>query len=260
MRRALATVFACCAMSVAALAAGKEPSLQVVPGDFITQQSPDGSWAVIQILAVDTWPDGSKAAHCRTLENSRARPDMRAVEALKTRVGHAPIDAASFGDWQKVGSRPVTRADQEGFEVYLKLTDFPRYLELTGQSADKIVGRAHDHYLRANALGDSGKRREAIAAYDEAIDLFPLFYEAIDNRAFTLMELGDYRSALGGFEDSLRVNPEGFAAVFSHAECLLRLGEFEKAEAEFKAGANQFPERRAQFDRFADMARRRVKP
>jgi hypothetical protein len=48
--------------------------------------------------------------------------------------------------------------------------------------------------------------------------------------------------------------------VFSHAECLLRLGEFEKAEAEFKAGANQFPERRAQFDRFADMARRRVTP
>ncbi len=153
---------------------------------------------------------------------------MQKASRLGVRVGHAPIDAASFSDWERVGNRPVRDADLDGFKVYLKHTDFSRYLQFTGQDVDKIVATANGHYKRGYALSDEGKRREAIAEYDQAIDLFPLFYEAIDNRAFLFMELGDYRTALAGFEESLRVEPDGQTAFFSRAECHLRLGEFEQ--------------------------------
>jgi tetratricopeptide (TPR) repeat protein len=241
------------------LLAGSKP-LEVSAGDVITQKQQDGTWATILILLVDTWPDGSKAAHCRTFENSSTKPDLKAASHLAVRVGHAPIDAASFAGWERVGNRAVRDVDLDGFKVYLKHTDFPRYLEVTGQDPDKIVAAANAHYKRGYALSDEGKRREAIVEYSEAIELFPLFYEAIDNRAFLHMELGDYRTALAGFEESLRVEPDGKAAFFSRAECHLRLGEFDLAAAQFTEGAKKFPADRAQFDRFAEMARKRIKP
>lgn len=256
MKQSLTILLLCLSTS---LFAGSK-TLEVSAGDVITQKQDDGSWATILILLVDTWPNGSKAAHCRTFENSASKPDMKAVSRLAIRVGHAPIDAASFADWERVGNRAVRDADLDGFKVYLKYTDFPRYLEFTGQDPDKIVSAANAHYKRGYALSDEGKRREAIAEYDKAVELFPLFYEAIDNRAFLHMELGDYRTALAGFEESLRVEPNGEAAFFSRAECHLRLGEFDQAASQFTEGAKKFPANRAQFDRFADMARKRVKP
>ena len=75
---------------------------------------------------------------------------------------------------------------------------------------------------------------------DNAVDLFPLFYEAIDNRAFTYMELGKVAEALQDFETSLEVNPDGEAAFFSRGECLMKLGQLLAAEAVFQEGQTKF--------------------
>lgn len=107
-----------------------------------------------------------------------------------------------------------------------------------------LVARANDHYRRACALGNIEKRTEAIEEYSKAIDIFPLFYEAIDNRAFTYMELGDYVTALRGFEQSLRVNQEGRAAFFSRGECLMKLGMSDEAASISREGEERFPEDR----------------
>jgi len=237
-----------------------EKRLLVAPGDILTKQQPLGGWSTVKILLVDTWPDGSKAAHVLTYEDSAAKPDAALVAKLGVRVWHAPIDAASFGDWERIANAPATEAEMQGFRVYLKMTDFPRYLEFTHQDAGKLVAAANEHYRRGIALGDAKQRKEAIAEYDKAIDLFPLFYEAIDNRAFLFMELGDYRTALAGFEDSLRVEPNGESAVFSRAECHLRLDEFEIAERLFGEGAKRFPARGEFFEKYRDLAHRRINP
>ena len=211
---------------------------------------------MIKILCVDPWPDGSLSAHCRTYMPVAQRPVAGGLDKLEVRVGHAPIAAASFSrGWKRIANLPVLAADLDGFLVYLKLTDFPRYLQVSGHDLDAIVREANEHYRRACALGDAGKRAEAIAEYDAAIELFPMFFEAIDNRAFTFMELGDYRTALAGFEDSLRTNPEGFAAFFSRGECLLRLKQFAQAEAVFAAGLERFQDRREMFAKYLSLAR-----
>ncbi|MCZ8227516.1 MAG: tetratricopeptide repeat protein, partial [Burkholderiaceae bacterium] len=209
--------------------------LVVTPGDLVVQQNKNG-WMAIKILAVDPWPDGSAAAHCLTYESVPDRPTLESLKEAPVRALHAPIDAGSFSAWERLGNQAPSKEDLAGFIEYLKLTDFPRYVAFTGQDAMEIVRKANEHYNRANALGEKGKRVEAIAEYSQAIELFPLYYEAIDNRAFTHMELGNLREALVDFEQSLRVYPDGSTAFFSKGECLMKLGELKAAEAIFEEG------------------------
>ena len=261
MRRAIAMLFAVIAMPLSIALAQDSSSPQMKqkltlrPGDLIVQQNEDG-WSAIKILAVDAWPDGTSAAHCLTYRSVADKPTVESLRRATVRIWHAPIDAGSFDEgWERIGNEAPSRDDLVGFVEYLKLTDFPRYLSFTGQDVDDVIRKANAHYQRAYSLGEQGKRVEAVAEYDKAIDLFPLFYEAIDNRAFTHMELGEFTEALHGFEQSLRVNPNGMAAFFSRGECLMKLGELASAEAVFREGQHRFPEQRAMFAEFLDRVR-----
>jgi tetratricopeptide (TPR) repeat protein len=249
-----ATVAAALGISTAQAASQLPQTLVVKPGDLITKKEKDG-WAAIKILAVDPWPDGSAAAHCLTYESAASKPTIGSLKQASVRVWHAPIDAGSFKDWELIGNQPPSKEELSGFVHYLKLTDFPRYVSFTGQDSKEIVRKANEHYKKAYALGDRGKRAEAISEYSKAIDLFPLFYEAIDNRAFTYMELGRVQEALQDFEASLRVNPDGMAAFFSRGECLMKLGRLTAAEAVFVEGQTKFPDKRALFAKFVERVR-----
>ena len=260
----LRSVFTLCAALLSALGISaaqasdlpeNERELTVKPGDVIVNQD-KGQWSAIKILAVDQWPDGSSAAHCLTYKAVPTKPSLESLQQAAVLVWHAPIDAASFRKgWELIGNRVPTKAELVGFVEYLKLTDFPRYVAITGQDSKEIVRNANAHYQRAYALGDQGKKKEAIGEYTEAIELFPLFYEAIDNRAFTYMELGMLREALHDFEQSLRVNPNGVSAFFSRGECLMKLGDLKAAESVFQEGQNRFPEQRAMFTKFLEQVR-----
>jgi len=230
------------------------------PGDIITQKNEKGEWSVVKILEMDKWPDGSYAAHCLTYKSVSNKPAKTSINNLSVLIYHAPIDAKSFENgWEFLDNQPVAKEELVGFVEYLKLTDFPRYIKYTGQDPKEIVGKANKHYQRAYALGTDGKRKEAIEEYSKAIELFPLFYEAIDNRAFTYMELGDYQSALNDFEASLRVEPNGMAAFFSKGECLMKLGKLKEAEAVFKEGIVRFPEQKEMFNKFLNTTKSMMK-
>lgn len=229
--------------------------LIVQPGDLITQKEENGSWAALKVLGVDTWPDGHATAHCLVYRSIAEKPTAESLDRADVLVWHAPIDAGSFATWERIGSRETQQDELRGFIEYLKHTDFPRYIAVTGQDSSKVVRDANDHYRRAHSLGEQGKREEAIAEYTQAVELFPLFFEAIDNRAFTYMELGKLREALSDFDQSLQVNPSGVAAFFSRGECLMKLGELASAETIFREGQQRFPEQRATFTDFLDRVR-----
>jgi len=258
------TIITRCAIVISALGTSaahadesskEKQKLMVKPGDLIIRQEKNG-WAVIKILAVDPWPDGSSAVHCLTYNPIPSKPTIESLKQATVRVWHTPIDAGSFNEgWEKIGNQSPTKHELVGFVEYVKLTDFPRYVAFTGQDSKEIVRKANEHYQRAYALGDQGKRTEAITEYGRAIELFPLFYEAIDNRAFTYMELGKNREALSDFEQSLQVNPNGLAAFFSKGECLMKLGKLKAAETIFQEGQCRFPEKRAMFTKVLERVR-----
>lgn len=225
-------------------------------GDLLIRRD-EQVWRAVWILEVDPWPDGTASAHCLSYQPMDVRPTADSLSKAEVSIWHAPIDAGSFlGEgYELIGNRQPGAEDLVGFAEYLKLTDFPRYLEVTGQDGKEIVSRANAHYQRANELCEQGRKQEGIAEYDAAVELFPLFFEAIDNRAFTRMELGEFREALDDFEQSLEVNPDGTAAFFSKGECLMRLGDLAEAEAIFAQGKERFPEKKALFGEFLGRVR-----
>lgn len=262
MRRAVIVVCSAlanlCAINAASAdepAMNEAAVLSVKSGDMIVQQR-DGMWRAVKVLAVDNWGDGTQAAHCMSYAPTPTKPTPESLMGEKVHVWHVPINARTFrSGWQLIGNKSPSARELAGFHEYLKRTDFPRYLTVTGKDVDTIIAAANGHYKRANSLGNSGKPREALIEYDKAIELFPLFYEAIDNQAFTYMELGEFETALKAFEDSLRVNPNGVTAFFSRGECLLKLGHLERAEAVFEEGIVKFPEQRDLFARFREVVR-----
>lgn len=225
-------------------------------GDLIISQNGSGEWATAKILAIDAWPDGSETFHCLCYKTTREKPSPASIELLDLLIYHAPMDSDEFKkNWQVLCSLPVTEGELIGFVEYLKHTDFPRYLEITKQDAREIVEQANAHFRAGLALGEEGKQLESIQEYTKAIDLFPLFHEAIDNRAFTYMELGDFASARDGFEDSLRINPDGSTAFFSRGECLMKLGLLDEAEQIFLEGGRRFPEHQTTSRQLLEMLR-----
>lgn len=230
-------------------------SWQLKPGDLIVTKE-DSGWSAVKILEVDRWPDGSSAVHCLLYESTDKKPTVESLKQAQVRIWHTPIDARNFDDdWELIDNQAITQEEFCGFTEFLRLTDFPRYISFTGEDANEILRRSNEHYRKAFDLGDQGRRAEAIAEYGEAIDLFPLYYEAIDNRAFTYMELGKFEEALLDFEASLRINPGNMSAFFSRGECLMKLGQSSAAEAVFKEGQTRFPEERALFTQFLEQVR-----
>lgn len=213
-------------------------------------------WVAAKILEVDSHPDGTATAHCLIYESQSDKPTIESSRRIQVRVWHAPVAAASFGTgWERIGNSLPTKKELAGFVEYLKLTDFPRYASFTGMDVREIVRKANDLYRRAYHLGEQGNRTGAIAAYSKAIDLFPLFYEALDNRALTYMELGQLREALLDFEQSLQINPGGTTAFFSRGECLMKLGDLAAAEAIFEEGGRRFSKHRAVFEEHLERVR-----
>lgn len=220
-------------------------SADINPGDVLVRRTVAG-WLVIKVLAVDIAPDGISTVHCLTYDEVSERPTLAGVTAMSPRIMHAPVLADAFADnWESIGNLPVADSDLEGFTEYLKRTDFPRYLSVTSQDAGQIVQEANRNYREGNSFAEADDHERAVVAYGNAIDLFPLFFEALDNRAFSYMDLGRYDLALLDFEASLQVEPNGFSAFFSRGECLLRLGRFDEAEAVFEEGKIRFPEQSA---------------
>jgi len=76
---------------------------------------------------------------------------------------------------------------QRSIDIYLKLTDYPKAVEV----ADEFMRRApsnHDaHYPRGVALEGTGDYQRALADYSDAIELFGTDKRKISSRVFMHM-------------------------------------------------------------------------
>ncbi|MEV0297449.1 tetratricopeptide repeat protein [Nocardia sp. NPDC050710] len=231
-----------------------EADVQV--GDVLVGRRNSDEWAAVKVLAVDRWPDERQTLHCMMYRPTAERPTAATLGSLEVLAYHTPMSAQAFQNgWEVLCTCPVTPQDLVGFHEYLKRLDFRRYLEVTGQDLDTVVAQANSHFAAGGVLNDQQRHQEAIAEYTSAVELFPLFYEAIDNRAFSHMNLGNFQSALDDFQHSLRLFPEGEAANFSSGECLLRLGRLGEAEVIFQAGAVYSTDYRELHQKFLDLVR-----
>lgn len=188
----------------------------------------DDKYHVCKIIKVDEFG----TYHTLTYAPIDIIPTEDDIGQLEVFVWHSPI--ASFPNSKFLTNIPVKEEELMGYIEYLKLTNFNKYLEVTDQDINDMVQQAIMSYNEGNRLADEGKFEQAIDLYTEAIDLHPLFFEAIDNRGLTFMDLGEFEEAILDFEESLRIEPEGMTAMFSMGECYFKMGEYEKALKQFE--------------------------
>ncbi|NMC07737.1 MAG: tetratricopeptide repeat protein [Candidatus Lokiarchaeota archaeon] len=206
--------------------------IQAREGD-IYYDAIDGKYNPYQVLKVDDYGENGQIHHLKIFKAVETEPSEDDIDKLEVLAWHAPFEPIQGSTY--LGHRDIKPEDLQGFHVYLKMTDFRRYLEETGADVDAVVARAKEYYSKGNAAADAGEFEEAIDWFNKAIDELPPFYEAIDNKGLAFMDLARWEEAIACFEESLKLNRDSITAAFSIGECLYRMGKFEDAAQQFQA-------------------------
>ncbi len=151
-------------------------------------------------------------------------PTKEEIDNLTVFVYHSPFDKKAFAGATLLTSKQICVNDLIGYHEYLRQTQEPNF----------YVSIANDYYKAGLKLTDEKKHNEAIDSYSKAIDLFPQFFEAIDNRAFCKMDLALWTDAIEDFKLSLLQNPNSLLAEFSIGECYFKMGDYQSAKRQFE--------------------------
>ncbi len=205
-------------------------------GDVLSSPAKDGV-AVSKILRIDDLGKDKNGKQQYIFHSSmwlgfKNTPTLEQVRLQSPFVQHVPIgrnEDSPLNGMTVLGNLTVEKSDLDGFLYYLKTTNFKRYLQETGQNLQEVLKKVQEKFNEASRAGDLKDHKKAIDLYSEVVDLFPPYYEAIDNRAFERMNLGQFNEAIQDFQESLRINPKGFTATFSIGDCYMRLGKIQEA-------------------------------
>ncbi len=167
-------------------------------------------------------------------------PSLSELDSLEIYLWEISVNA--FPDYEYLTNVPVKKEELKGYYEFLKQTNFKKYAEETKQDVKDIAARAILAFNRGTKFCGVQNFSEAIKEFDEALDLFPMFYEALDNKGFSYMDLGEWNNAIACFEGSLAINPRNFIAEFSIGECFYHSGNFQKALSSFKRALSIEPE------------------
>jgi tetratricopeptide (TPR) repeat protein len=91
------------------------------------------------------------------------------------------------------------------------------------------------HYNLANALWQTGRRREAMGHWEEALRIAPRYAEAHNNFGNALLEQGRTAEAIAQYEQVLALNPEHAGAHNNLGNALLAAGRPVEAIAQYEA-------------------------
>lgn len=197
----------------------------------------DGKYYVYKLLRIDK---ETNIHHVMVFKPFEYAPDEIDFADLEIYATHIPIDTPK--EYKIIGHEDVTEEDLDGFYDYLKLTDFARYLEETGRVLEDVVNNANAYFKDADEAYNREDFNEAIVQYTNALEEFPLFYEAVDRRGFAKMAMGEFLDAIKDFEFSLMINPDSVTAEFAIGECYYKLGDFEKAVEQFEHTLKLYPD------------------
>lgn len=189
-------------------------------GDVFYTQS-DNQFYLFKLLAIE--PD-TACYHILSYSPLKSLPPITDIEKLPVFIYHSPFDKSAFAKATLLINKNIRAADLIGYHEYLRQTQAPNY----------YIPIANNYYKTGFKLTNEKKHLDAIDAYSKAIDLFPQFFEAIDNRAFCKMDLGLFTEAIKDFKLSLQQNPNSLLAEFSLGECYFKLGDLENAKQQFE--------------------------
>ncbi|MBP7049779.1 MAG: protein kinase [Phycisphaerae bacterium] len=112
------------------------------------------------------------------------------------------------------------------------------------------------HSLRATALRELGRYREAMAAYDRALKLVdktdPRYVDLSIQRCETFLRMGDYERVIAVAQEGLRSFPDTPVFQYYIFSALTALGEYAKADTLFRRIVERTPTSRSEFRDWCD--------
>ncbi|HRE58343.1 MAG TPA: hypothetical protein PLW09_11030 [Candidatus Kapabacteria bacterium] len=192
----------------------------------------DNKFNLYKLLMIDT---EFECYHILTYSPVDNVPALTDIDKLSVFVYHSPFDKKAFANAKLLTNQSLTANDLVGYHEYLRQTQAPNF----------YVPIANSYYKAGLTLTDQNKHYEAIDSYSKAIDLFPQFFEAIDNRAFCKMDLGLWADAIEDFKLSLQRNPNSLLAEFSIGECYFKMSDYENAKRQFEIAHSIDPNHQA---------------
>ncbi|NJR53251.1 MAG: tetratricopeptide repeat protein [Acaryochloris sp. CRU_2_0] len=88
-------------------------------------------------------------------------------------------------------------------------------------------------YNRGSALGELGHYEEAIASYNQALEIKPDFHEVWTYRGIALGNLGHYQEAIASYDQALKIKPDDYDVWNIRGAALSQLGHYEGAIASY---------------------------
>ncbi|MCA2874234.1 tetratricopeptide repeat protein [Microcystis sp. M055S1] len=112
-----------------------------------------------------------------------------------------------------------------------KLAEIKAYLS-DSPSLDPV--RASQLWQEKGLIHAMGKEyKQAIASYDQALEIKPDYHDAWTNRGFELHNLGRYEEAIASYDQALEFKPDDHYAWYGRGFALGNLGRYEEAIASY---------------------------
>ncbi len=192
----------------------------------------DNKFNLYKLLAIDK---AFECYHVLSYSPVDNLPSPTDIHKLSIFVYHSPFDKKAFVNATLVTNQMLTANDLIGYHEYLRQTQAPSF----------YIPIANSYYKEGFERTSQKKHYEAIDSYSKAIDLFPQFFEAIDNRAFCKMDLGLWTDAIEDFKLSLLQHPKSLLAEFSIGECYFKMGDYDNAKRQFEIAYRMDPNHQA---------------
>jgi len=164
-------------------------------------ENPDEVFATVyeQIGALPVQAARDPSVWLRLQELKREPCDQKSVSDLALmldKLGFRRQAAEGLFRFVKACGAPIT-ALPRAIDIYMKLTDYPRAVEVADEYMRREPSSHNAHYLRGVALEGAGDYQRALADYSDAIELFGIDKRKISSRVF--LHMADAYAALKRF-------------------------------------------------------------
>ena len=110
----------------------------------------------------------------------------------------------------------------------LLMEEFFECSEEANEAYDQAEEIAWRWYINATTLYKSGSYKEAIEAYDQAIDIDPMDFIAWNNKGNALVKLGFYKEAIKAYNRAIEIDPNFISAQDNKRNTLKKIGLYDE--------------------------------
>jgi predicted O-linked N-acetylglucosamine transferase (SPINDLY family)/predicted SAM-dependent methyltransferase len=108
------------------------------------------------------------------------------------------------------------------------------FVDAAGRALAAGVASSRLHFMLGCTMEDLARPRDAVAAYQKALELDPANAKAANNQGCVQEALGDFDGAAASYDRALLADPKLSHALYNRANLARRRGQLEAAEADLR--------------------------